>query len=72
MIMIRTIRIPVRMIMLINNNTNDNIEHNNNNDNESYKTNNASNNDNGNNCKNGNHNSNSWRPSNIFLKDRLS
>ena len=70
--MIRTIRIPVRMIMFINNNMNDNIEHNNNNDNESYKTNNASNNDNGNNCKNGNHNSNSWRPSIIFLKDRFS
>ena len=69
MIMIRTIRIPGRMIMFNNNDTNDNIEHNNNNDNESYKTNNASNNDNGNNCKNGNHNSNSWRPSNIFLKD---
>ena len=43
MIIIRTIRTPVRMVMFINNNINKNVEQNNNNDNENDKDNKAHN-----------------------------
>ena len=60
------------MIMFINHNINDIIEHNNNNnDNENVKNNND-NNSNGNNCNNDSNNINSWRPGNKFLKGRFS